>query len=93
MLPLVSASADIAVKMGILSIADKKEIEYIITSYGLPIRIGGVKFRDIYDAHLHDKKFVGSMNRFVLPAKIGRAVLVDNVPGSLVRDAIKRRIL
>jgi 3-dehydroquinate synthetase len=55
---------------------------------GLPVKARGINPRKIYDAHLHDKKFTGGKNRFVLISGIGGAKVAEGVSEKLVKKAI-----
>lgn len=48
-----------------------------------------MKIFDIYDAHLHDKKFIHGKNRFVLPVCIGGVRIVEGIPDSVIVKSIK----
>ena len=63
----------------------------MIQKIGLPCRIRKVGLRDIIKTHYHDKKFKGSKNRFVLVKDIGKVKIVENVPLSVIKKAIKNR--
>lgn len=83
------AAANISCKSGMLSQEELSRIKDIIGKAGLPIKISGIRFSKIWAAQLHDKKFARGINAFVLPQKIGKAVVVKNVPKDLVRAAIR----
>jgi 3-dehydroquinate synthase len=86
-------AADIACKLNLLKRADAERIECLIKKCGLPTKAKGLKFHKIYEAHLHDKKFVRNKNRFVLPYAPGRAGVVEAIPGRLIAEAVKKRLL
>lgn len=83
------AAARISLAMGIMPAGEADRISSLIGSCGLPTRVKGPAFSDIYKAHLHDKKFANSQNRFVLPRRIGRVRVVEGVNEDIVRKAIK----
>lgn len=83
------AAAKMSCRLGLLNYADSDRIEALIKRVGLPTRIRGVRIRDIYEAHLHDKKFMGSENRFVLPTGIGDSKVVKNVAPSVIKTVLK----
>jgi len=85
-------AADIALKLNLLKRDDAKRIERLIKHCGLPVKIKGLKFNKIYEAHLHDKKFMKTRNRFVLPFSPGRVGVVESIPESVISEAIKRRL-
>ncbi|MEI8175623.1 MAG: 3-dehydroquinate synthase [Candidatus Omnitrophota bacterium] len=80
----------IAVKRGLMAAADASRIARIIAAAGLPTRIDRISAERIYEAHFFDKKFTNGKNRFVLPEKIGKTRIVENVPALLIRGAIRQ---
>ena len=86
-------AADIASRLNLLKRDDAERIERLIKRCGLPTRIEGLKFDKIYEAHLHDKKFIRNKNRFVLPRAPGSAGAVESIPGRVIAEAIKKRLL
>jgi len=83
------AAGRIAAALGLIKEPDAGRVEKLIKNIGLPVLIKGVSASKIYDAHLHDKKFSGGKNRFVLATKIGSVKIVDGVAGSIILDALK----
>ncbi len=83
------AAASLSNKRGVLSGKELSRIKDLIRKAGLPTKIKGIQFSRIWEAQLHDKKFARGMNTFVLPAKIGKAVIVKNVPQDMIRAAIR----
>lgn len=71
---------------------EARRIESLIRKAGLPTTVKGVRLPSIYASHLHDKKFTGTMNRFVLPVRIGAAKTVNNVPDRAIRNALKELV-
>lgn len=84
-------AADIALGVGLLNKDAAGRIESLISKCGLPTKIRAVKFKDIYEAHLRDKKFARGKNKFVLPLKIGKVQVVENIPDRLIAGSIRRR--
>lgn len=85
-------ASSLACRLGILKTADYKRLEDLLIRAGLPIRAFGVSASMIYESHLRDKKFSGSINKFVLPATIGRAMVAKRIPDRLVRAVISDSI-
>jgi len=86
------AAADIACKLNLLKRDGAERIERLIKKCGLPTRIRGLKFSKIYEAHLHDKKFMQDRNRFVLPLIVGIAGIVEAIPDRVITEAVKKRL-
>jgi 3-dehydroquinate synthase len=87
------AASDISLSLGKISAADAGRIERLIKKIGLPSGIRGPKLPAVYAFHLHDKKFTGKTNRFVLPVRIGEARVFDGVPPGAIRNALRERVL
>ncbi len=79
----------IALQLKLVSTHDVFRLISLIKRVGLPTEASGVSFKNLYKAHFHDKKFIGSKNRLVLPRGIGKVVIRENVPPSIIREAIK----
>ncbi len=82
-------AARIASLLGLMKTIEADRIEKLLEKVGLPTRIKGLRFSDIYDSHLHDKKFIHGKNRFILPTKIGRVKVAENVPDDIIRNVLK----
>ncbi len=82
-------AARISVGLRLLSSSQELRINQLITSVGLPEKIKGVPLAKILGLMQHDKKFTAGHNRFVLAKKIGQAVVVKDIPQSLITQAIK----
>ena len=75
-------------------------IERLIGKIGLPVNLNrerneikNLKFRtdivtNILSAVEHDKKFIHGKNRFVLPVRIGEAVVKENIPEALIKESL-----
>lgn len=78
-----------------LSLADKvliKRLEKLIGNAGLPRAISGLSIADILKAQEHDKKFIHGTNRLVLPKRLGKVVVKESIPLSLIKEAIRLRL-
>jgi 3-dehydroquinate synthase len=82
-------AARISAGMKLLKAADEARLNRLITAVGLPQKITGVRLPQILGLMRHDKKFFGGHNRFVLAKKIGRAVVVQDVPADLITQSIQ----
>lgn len=78
-----------ASELNTMKTSDAGRIEKLIRNVGLGISVRDIPLSKIYKAHLHDKKFTGRKNRFVLSAGIGSSQIIDNVPDSVVRNALE----
>ena len=84
-------SCDISMAQGMLEPGTASRIERLIKAVGLPVRISGVAFNKIIKAHYRDKKFIGAKNRFVLIEDIGKTKIRENIPLSVIKEAVKSR--
>lgn len=85
-------AADISLRMGLADQKDVKRIGALIKKAGLPVKImRGVVLRKVIAAYYRDKKFRGSKNRLVLIDSIGKAVVREGVPLSLINKALDAR--
>jgi len=85
-------AADIANRLDICSQKTLSQIESIVSRVGLPIHIKDVSLSKIMEAYLHDKKFISGKNRFVLPLKIGKVKIYEDINEKVIKDVVKRRI-
>ena len=84
-------ACNISRELGVLNNAVSQRIENLIKAVGLPTRIEKVSIRDIIEAHYHDKKFIGSKNKFVLIRGIGRTIIVENIPLKIIKEVLRNR--
>jgi len=82
-------AARIAVDQAFLRGRDAERLESLVKKVGLPAVVKGVSLPGVYASHLHDKKFFGKTNRFILPSSIGNVRIVKNVPAFAIRNALK----
>lgn len=69
----------------------EERIEDLIKAAGLPTQIKGITLARIISAHYHDKKFIGTKNRFVLIRSIGIAQVIRNIPLKTIKESIQER--
>lgn len=84
-------AAEISYKLKLLSAVDLRRIENIFKKTGLPAHCSGLRLSDIMEAQSHDKKFIHGKNRFVLPVKIGKVIIREDIPVKLIEDVVRRR--
>jgi len=85
-------AGDIAVKLRMFRYGDLIRLENLIENLGLPTTLKGCKLKNIMESMKHDKKFEAGENRFVLPVKLGKCKVVNNVPLKVITEAIKSRL-
>jgi len=84
------AAARISQRLGIFSARDLSRIEKLIGDFGLPVNLGKTSVGKIMRSLSYDKKFIHGINRFVLPVSIGKVVIREGIPESVVREEIER---
>ena len=84
-------AAKLAVKLGLIQAKDAGRIESLIFAAGLPVSVKGIPENKILASMRRDKKFISGVNRFVLPAGIGRVVVTENIPESMIRKVLSER--
>lgn len=86
-------AADMALKMGLISIADAERQERLLKALGLLTHISNVETQAIVDAMFFDKKAKQSQLRFVLPEAIGKVSLHTVTDMTLVQEVVNGRII
>jgi 3-dehydroquinate synthase len=89
---MIAANA-MSASLGLMKDAEALRIQALVKKIGLPTAVKGVRLPAIYASHLHDKKFTGATNRFVLPLRIGAVRMVQNVPDRVIRNTLKELVL
>lgn len=82
------AAAHLAVATGRLPAQGFQRLVRLIHAAGLPVRASRVDPRKVFEALRYDKKFVRGRPRWVLPVRVGKVTVTENVP-----DATARRVL
>ncbi|MEW6101791.1 MAG: 3-dehydroquinate synthase [Candidatus Omnitrophota bacterium] len=85
-------ACDISKTLKYINQETSARIEKIIKMTGLPIKIRKLDLHDIIKAHYRDKKFSGSSNRLVLLRGIGKPIIKENVPLSVITEAVRKRM-
>ncbi|MDD5166416.1 MAG: 3-dehydroquinate synthase [Candidatus Omnitrophica bacterium] len=86
-------ASDISKSLSLINKDSGQKIENLIMAMGLPTRIRKITVQKIIKAHYHDKKFIGSKNRFVLLGGIGRALVLEDIPLKVIQEAVKKRVI
>ncbi|MGE4357146.1 MAG: 3-dehydroquinate synthase [Candidatus Omnitrophota bacterium] len=85
-------SAEIGIRLGITPLNVLERLEKLIAKIGLPQKINYLNPESIISAITYDKKFRGKKTRMVILKEIGRAIVVEDIPWSLIKKAIEKRI-
>jgi 3-dehydroquinate synthase len=83
------AAARAATTLGMLNPTERDRIVALIARAGLPIAGLSLSTDEILKAMASDKKVADAKLRFVLPDRIGHVVIRNDVPDSVVREAIE----
>ena len=78
--------------MGLLDKKYLPMVKRLFKKVGLPVKLKGLNVSDIMAIQKHDKKFIHGKNRFVLATMIGKVVVKEGIPESLVKEAVKSLI-
>ena len=85
----MAAAARAAVELDLLDDSARRRIVALIEKAGLPVRGMTLDAKAVVDAMIFDKKVKAGKVRFVLPERIGRVVIRDNVPPAVVASAVE----
>ncbi|MEA1993440.1 MAG: 3-dehydroquinate synthase [Euryarchaeota archaeon] len=83
------AAARIAHKMGIFNLKEVKRQEKLIDQAGLPTKLPDIDIDSLLQTMHHDKKVQNSRIHFVLPKKIGSAVVRNDVPEKILEETLE----
>jgi 3-dehydroquinate synthase len=83
------AAAHIGRALGLITAEEEARQNRLIARYGLPLRAPGIDVETVIDAMSLDKKVSGKNLRWILLDGFGRTVIRDDVPMSLVREAVE----
>lgn len=86
------AALEISRDLGFINNSLNTRIENVIKKCGLPTQIEGLTLKKIIKAFYRDKKFIGSRNRLVLAAGLGKVRVVKDVPLEIIATALKNRL-
>jgi 3-dehydroquinate synthetase len=81
-------AAELSRRLHLIAPRDAKRITCLLQKLGLPTVLRGVPLGGIERAMAHDKKWAQGRQRWVLPTRIGKALVRSGIPGPSVRAAI-----
>ncbi len=81
-------ASDVALRMKMLSDNDFKRVKKLIKKVCGISKNRAMKTSSVLSAMRYDKKFVGGVNKFVLPTRIGNVKVVRNIPAAIIKKAI-----
>lgn len=86
-------AAEIANRLGLCGNETVQRIETLLKKLGLPVHMKGISQDKLFHAESLDKKFIHGKNRYVLPLRIGKVVVREDIPYPLIRAVVSRRIV
>jgi len=78
-----------ALKLKVISKKTHLQIVDLIKHSGLPTSIKKGSTQKILKFIKYDKKFVGGKTRYVLPVKIGKVKVFENIPAKVIKEIVK----
>lgn len=85
----MAAASRLAHLMGLLPLESVSRIEDLLLRIGLPTAVKKISSKKIIEALAIDKKVRRGKVQFVLPERIGRVIIKDNVPMGRVEQALR----
>lgn len=85
------AEAGISRSMGTFGEGELKDLEKLLSAYGLPTRMPEIDKKRVLQAMQHDKKTAGGKIRFALPRNIGDVYITGEVDTATVKEAIEAK--
>lgn len=85
-------ACDLAVSLNFCSYSVRERLENVIKRAGLPVCVTGLSLEDILSSMQYDKKFIHGKNKFVLPLKVGRVEIVEDVSDDKIKKACEGRL-
>ncbi len=86
------AACDISRELGVLKDPDlTRRLEKVLLKFNLPVYHKGLSTENLVKAIAYDKKAVQKKNRFVLPVRMGKVLVVSDVPSAVIKAALEKR--
>lgn len=86
------AAAHLSFEMGLLAAMDFQRLVRLIQRSCLPSKAQGVSLKKVLHALRYDKKFIHGRSRWVLPIRIGRVIVTEDVPIGIVKKVLARYV-
>ena len=84
----MEVAGNIAVARGLLTIEHALRQQKLLEALDLPVRCPGIDTESILEKMLRDKKVRARRTRWVLPTNIGHAKVFDDIPLTLIQEAV-----
>ena len=86
----MEVAAQIALSRGLLSNEHALRQRELLLALHLPLRCPGIDASSLLEKMQHDKKVRAGQMRWILPTQIGQADMYDDIPLSLIQDAVAK---
>ena len=86
----MEVAAQIAVAKGLLTNENALRQRALLLALHLPVRCPGIDAASLLEKMQRDKKVRAGQMRWILPTQIGQADIYDDIPLSLIQDAVAR---
>lgn len=84
-------ACDIAAQVGVLRDSRlPRRLEATLVKFGLPPYYKALDTQAILRAMGYDKKFLSGKNRFILPVRLGKTVIVKEIPQDIIVRALQK---
>lgn len=88
----MACAAEIASEMGLLGQNSLFRIIDLLSCLKLPTKLKNANLKAVFKAFDHDKKFIHGKTRMVLPTRIGHVIVTEDIPMSIIKNVVKKRI-
>ncbi|MFH1837438.1 MAG: 3-dehydroquinate synthase [Candidatus Omnitrophota bacterium] len=85
-------ACEIALRFEMFKEKEFIRVKNLIKKAGLPTRIQKIGVEEIMKAYSFDKKFTTGNSRLILPRRIGKVEVIDNIPELPVRSALSEYV-
>ncbi|MDP8259243.1 MAG: 3-dehydroquinate synthase [Candidatus Aadella gelida] len=85
-------AGEIALRFDMLKEKEFIRMKALLKKIGLPERIQKVGVEEVMKAYSYDKKFVSGTTRLILPRRIGKVEVVEDIPELPVRSALSEYV-
>ena len=82
----------ISKKLGLVSKEILQSISELLESYNLPIKIKNLKTQNIFNRLKHDKKMEKGSLKWVLLKDLGKTIIKQNIPETIIIDSIEKLV-
>jgi len=83
-------ACEVALRLDMMKESELIRIKKLIKRAGFSLKLNGLSIKSIMNSYGYDKKFVTGANRFILPRRIGKIEIVDDIPGLLIRTVLRQ---